>query len=29
MRIARWTIDGSAVGEGFVIGERVVPFRTP
>ena len=26
MRIARWTIDGSAVGEGFVIGERVVPF---
>jgi 2-keto-4-pentenoate hydratase/2-oxohepta-3-ene-1,7-dioic acid hydratase in catechol pathway len=26
MRIARWTIDGSAVGEGFVIGERVAPF---
>jgi 2-keto-4-pentenoate hydratase/2-oxohepta-3-ene-1,7-dioic acid hydratase in catechol pathway len=26
MRIARWTVDGSAVGEGFVIGDRVVPF---
>lgn len=25
MRIARW-VDGSAVGEGFVIGERVVAF---
>lgn len=25
MRIARWT-DGSSLGEGFVIGDRVVPF---
>ncbi|MCI0157530.1 fumarylacetoacetate hydrolase family protein [Leifsonia shinshuensis] len=26
MRIARWTPDGSVVGEGFVVGDRVVPF---
>ncbi|MBO1741786.1 fumarylacetoacetate hydrolase family protein [Leifsonia sp. TF02-11] len=26
MRIARWTADGSVIGEGFVVGDRVVPF---